>query len=497
MPRRPLLFSERLGLFSARAVWDAAGRASVEMSDLRALSGLLVVGAAAFACGGRSIRTDVLETSAGGTAAVAGAQASGAAATPSDTGGRNGAGGSGAAVLAGSSGAPVNAGSSGAPPAAGGGPSASIGGSGNVAGATGATGGNARTFMDEPARCSASVEVEGWLDGGKRLAVGDWNGDDKIDLTVVNARDTRLDTLLGKGDGTFERRIDGLNLAEVPELGDLQSASVTIRESELDGNQRPDLIAWTAGPAPRALLGNGDGTFTPGTLLPAITGDFVIADLDADGHLDIAYFSSAGYCTLRIHIGIGDGTFDVGSDQVLAGSCKSMTAGDVDQDGDIDLVTTDWLNATVRVLLGNGNGSFVAGGEYRKTASQVVLDDFDANGLLDIAANGCTRGSNGVASVLLGNGDGTFRLGPSTDFTTCELPRFGRVNPDPFLDALGRRVGFGRGDGSFEAGPELLFTGAAADFNGDGLVDVAVISNAFLDVFIGQGDGTFKGCRRY
>jgi hypothetical protein len=275
-----------------------------------------------------------------------------------------------------------------------------------------------------------------------------------------------------------------------------------LRVADLNGDGKVDLIASAGNSAPVVLLGNGDGTFTAAGVLPKLPADFAIEDFDEDDQLDLAHFKAVGLeaptCALHLYVGNGDATFLGVSEVLLDGDCGAIAAGDLDQDGDADLVTTDRFTGSLRVLLGNGDGSFVPGTEFMmKRSSSLALYDFDGDERLDVAASGhCTRGGDNFGKVLLGNGDGTFASMISSDFGHCTLPTFGKVNRDSFLDVLARRVGFGRGDGGFSDGLELHPSRRAVDFNRDGLVDLAIVQAGWLDVFIGQGDGTFKGCSR-
>jgi hypothetical protein len=112
-------------------------------------------------------------------------------------------------------------------------------------------------------------------------------------------------------------------------------------------------------------------------------------------------------------------------------------------------------------------------------------------------------GSNNV-SVLLGNGDGSFQ--DARSFAAGSGPRSvaaGDFNGDGLLDLAvagdsGVSVLLGNGDGSFQDarifgagyGPNSV---AVGDFNGDGLLDLAVaVSGSGARVLLGNGDGTFQ-----
>jgi FG-GAP-like repeat len=107
--------------------------------------------------------------------------------------------------------------------------------------------------------------------------------------------------------------------------------------------------------------------------------------------------------------------------------------------------------------------------------------------------------------VFFGNGDGTFR--PQLTFDgiasmTADFNRDGKIDVLVILSTGQLAVCLGRGDGSF--GNDLVLTPpfvadsfVAGDFNGDGLIDLAiapVLNSAAADlaVFLGNGDGTFR-----
>ena len=209
------------------------------------------------------------------------------------------------------------------------------------------------------------------------------------------------------------------------------------------------------------LLGNGDGTVRPHVDYPT-GGSFplgvAVGDFNRDGKLDLAV-TNEGDNTVGVLLGNGDGTFRAAVSYGTGGdSPYAVAVGDLNRDGNLDLVVTNRYSNNVSVLLGNGDGTFQPAVNYAAGTQPVsiAVGDFNGDGKLDLAV--ANYGSDNV-SVFLGNGDGTFRA--AVDYAT--------------------------GSGSW---PQSL---AAADFNGDGKLDLAVAtSNTGTSVLLGKGDGTSK-----
>ena len=141
----------------------------------------------------------------------------------------------------------------------------------------------------------------------------------------------------------------------------------------------------------------------------------------------------------------------------------------------------------------------------------IVVGDFNGDGKLDIATTNSggsvgIRTAGGPPGILLGNGDGTFTAGTTPETATHALIiAAADFNGDGKLDLAvdGGTDGaliilIGNGDGTFSASsasvtnfdPAFVATG---DFNGDGKVDVAIANgtNSNIVVMLGNGDGTF------
>jgi Bacterial Ig-like domain (group 3)/FG-GAP-like repeat len=204
----------------------------------------------------------------------------------------------------------------------------------------------------------------------------------------------------------------------------------------------------------------------------------------------------------------------------------------LDGDNNLDVVTGDSVrtvpstdpappdNSTITVLLGKGDGTFKTQVNYPGctvgSAVQILLADFNRDGNTDIAL-GCSdrtnanihNGTNGGLVIILGNGNGTFRA--PTFYSTGDVASIamGDFNGDGLLDialtdnAQQNVIFFtGNGDGTFTQDPVSIVTAAAArgvvvaDLNKDGIDDVAyaVASGSLFDLYvaISNGDGTFK-----
>ena len=201
----------------------------------------------------------------------------------------------------------------------------------------------------------------------------------------------------------------------------------------------------------------------------------------------------------------------------------SVAVGDFNQDGIPDLVVADAGGeaGTVRILLGNGDGTFRASREYSAGgtgASSVAVGDFNGDGKPDLAVQ-----TNVGFGILLGNGDGTFM--PVVEYISTGLAfgfvAVGDFNGDGKLDVVtvGRisdidvvNIYLGKGDGTF-ALAESYPTGdfpesvSVADLNGDGRLDLAVanaggssvggVVSYTISVLLGRGDGTFQAAVNY
>jgi hypothetical protein len=192
----------------------------------------------------------------------------------------------------------------------------------------------------------------------------------------------------------------------------------------------------------------------------------------------------------------------------------SVAVGDFNGDGVQDMAVANegsdefFLNGSVSVFLGNGDGTFQAAVNFRAGTgpASVAVGDFNGDGVQDLAVANEGPFSNNV-SVLLGNGDGTFQR--AVDYSTGTTPlsvAVGDFNGDGVQDLAVTNAGsnnvsvlLGNGDGTFQAAVNYN-TGAwsqsvaVGDFNADGVQDLAVanVDSNNVSVLLGNGDGTFQ-----
>jgi hypothetical protein len=143
--------------------------------------------------------------------------------------------------------------------------------------------------------------------------VGDFNGDGKLDLAVANRgtfpyTNSSVSILLGKGDGTF--------LPPVNYAAGIHPSSVAV--GDFNGDGKLDLAVVSSGTV-RVLLGNGDGTFQTNNVsyVPGI-GPWPVAvgDFNGDGHPDLAVANSYSN---NVSILLNDATWPGGPSRAGAG----------------------------------------------------------------------------------------------------------------------------------------------------------------------------------
>ncbi len=232
------------------------------------------------------------------------------------------------------------------------------------------------------------------------------------------------------------------------------------------------------------------------------TTDTILADLDNDGDLDIAgnSLSDATFDRAVVLLNNGDGTFGAPAFFGVGSNPLSITAADMDLDGDIDLVLSNRDTSDLSLLRNNGNGTFLpeviipAG----SLPTDIAIADFNVDGKPDIVVG--NGDANSHVRVYFGDGSGTNWPAPSiistqnNGGTGGQFPNnitAGDLNFDGAPDIITSNSGsdtltilYNTGTGSFFSGDFALFvdTGdnpgdiVSEDMNGDGSPDLIVIN---------------------
>jgi hypothetical protein len=317
------------------------------------------------------------------------------------------------------------------------------------------------------------------------LAAADLDDDGDVDLVCANVVSSDVSVLLNHGDGTFAGEIRHA-------IGE-QARSVAIGDVDADGD--PDLVVGLqSGTSQLAVLTNdGDGVFSspaPVASLLGVPTQMLLAHLDTDTDLDLAVVlgSDAAVLVLPGTAGAGFGAATIHGIPTGSPVDGGVAAGDMDGDGDVDLVSTFiYATGAPRVLLNDGDGAFALAPSFQPTLNNstpaVAVGDLDGQDGLDIAEVG-----NGSVRVSLNDGAGSF--GPTLTYApnvlTSSVTRMTVADVDmdgaPDVVVTGSsasQVGilFNDGAGAFAPGVAHAtgsFTAdvAVADLDGDGLPDV-------------------------
>ena len=199
-----------------------------------------------------------------------------------------------------------------------------------------------------------------------------------------------------------------------------------------------------------------DQTSTRFPVQAEYTNQCTLVDIDADGDKDIVFANGQSYSTLgvllkpRIYVNNGTGVFADETDIRAAGitGCfRGVEAGDVDRDGDWDLILAQDFNRRPLLLLNNGAGVFIDDTIARlpnipMSSSRAQFGDIDNDGDLDILLcnSGTTRfGTTGRPRLFINGGTGFFTDASLTQFPSTNLSEqmdcvFGDIDNDLDLD---------------------------------------------------------------
>ncbi len=315
------------------------------------------------------------------------------------------------------------------------------------------------------------------------LAVGDATQDGIPDVVTANSSSPGVSILRGLGNGSFERSRDysaaavGIG-ARFVEFGDFDGDGAS--ELAVAAGDRIAIVVATDG----ALVRQG----TYAVQAPAF---LATGDLNADGNLDLLATSSTR-AAVSVLLGRGDKAFDPPAEYGIAGPARSVAVADLNDDEVPDVAAT---GSSVSLLYGLGDGSFEP---FRTLVGPVAAlrsidaEDVDEDGDADLVVAG---GQNQVA-LLVNSGDGTFLWDAYRVGGTPSWVSLADLDGDGVLDVITANRGSNdisvlHGAESGRLGPETRTRVGRAptalgaeDLDGDGETDLAVLNQASKSVTV-------------
>ena len=310
-------------------------------------------------------------------------------------------------------------------------------------------------------------------------------------------------------------------LPQAPQFGSQQIITqqaqglLDIEAVDIDGDGDMDVLA--ASPVNDRIAlhrNNGNGTFTQ--IIIDNNLDFatsvLAADIDGDGDLDIVATSgsfSSSNARIVWYRRNANGTYS-GQNMIMSGvvSAIDVEAGDIDGDGDLDLVLALNLFDQIGWFRNNGNGTFQSVISIDSGNADAVRDlhlaDVDSDGDLDVMA--CNYNDNRVNWYRQNNNGSFSKLTFTTQTQGPRMVRTGDINGDGNLDVittsvLDRKVAWYAGNGTATYGSQQVISTQdqdargleVADLDGDGDLDILTTSEVVnnVDFFLNNGTGSF------
>jgi hypothetical protein len=291
----------------------------------------------------------------------------------------------------------------------------------------------------------------------------------------------------------------------------------------INGDGFPDIVA--AVPSGRAIEGfvvvnsNGSGGFNTPVYYEASqqTFDVAVVDLDKEGHGDVITVANSS-AAVTVHKNLGNGSFPVLTRYEVASLSDAVESADIDNDGDIDIVVNGEvdivsLDAVVKILKNNGNGTFAPAIDYTpaRNFADMKLRDINGDGFVDLIFGPDANDPPYHFGTALNLGNGTFAPTIVTEVFSCGDGTIDAADLDGDGDldivlteeegcpGIEPHIFIFRNDGNqnFVRMPDIVLPGllphglALADVTGDGKIDIITALATGMGVFPGNGNLTF------
>jgi len=280
------------------------------------------------------------------------------------------------------------------------------------------------------------------------------------------------------------------------------------------------------------VLSTGDGKYAAPKCYDLPSGNptlIALGDFYGNGYLDVIVANDSGLVYLWQNDGLGGQS--IGNTFTLEGVPAGMVAADVNGDNEIDLVydvdSTDGSTTTLYTLLGDGAGAFTGSGPTttfsmnKEPGWALYYGDFDGDGKTDILVEGASQVED---EILYGNGEGGFTPGPIVGGSAPKYTAYGafNINGDGTTDLIGAPFSINvQGVNTYYNTLDIEIANTnrtltsktvtlknctvggwppqVADFNGDGIQDIAVVEGSdckgdgpyTLNVLLGNSSGGY------
>lgn len=289
------------------------------------------------------------------------------------------------------------------------------------------------------------------------VTVADFDNDGDKDAVLGNVNSFELVILTNNGTGVFTQ-----NIVATGNGGGGIGSAISARSGDFNKDGKPDFAILNSGNKKANIYLN---TSTLGTISfvstanPVATDifprDLVLGYFNNDENIDIAVVNFSNNIvanTISVSFGDGLGGFSLATAFQVGLNSRDIKAGDLDNDGDTDLVTANFGTNTISILTNNGSGSFtVVTKNVESKPNGLSVNDYNGDGFVDIlvSTQALIAPSNTSSNVylLLNNGSGSFST-PSiqgTDiFTVGAQPGSilsGDFNSDGAVDFISANTG--------------------------------------------------------